>query len=141
MPVERQPPVRDSVGEIVAHDHPEIHDVEHVIRHIMPNEMVQDANGGKRLSSGAFSESTGGGMSVDIEAWVIADGLSSLNYLGGPPEGAVRLNVGALRQLGLKVGWDPDHGHTHHGAVWGIKGTSTRRKIRDFAEIIRFPER
>ena len=139
MPVERQPPERDSAGEIVPHDHPEIRDHEHVIRHIMPNEMVPDGNGGRRLSSGAFSEFSGGGMSVDIEAWMMADGSSFQNYLGGPQKGAVRVNVGALRQLGLKVGWDPDHGHAHHGAVWGIK-SSTRRKIRDLADVLRLPE-
>lgn len=138
MPVERQPPARNSTGEIVPHDHPQIHDGDYVIRHIMPNEMVPDAAGGRRLSSGAFSESTGGGMSVDIESWTIAEALPSLHYLRSPQSGAVRLNVGALRQLGLKVVWDPDHGHMHHGAVWGIK-SSSRRKIRDLAEVVRLP--
>lgn len=139
MPIVRQPPERDSAGEIVPHDHREIHDGDHLIRHIMPNEMVPDGDGGKRLSSAAFSESTGGGMSVDIESWIIADGLPALHYINGPSKGAARLNVGALRKLGLKVGWDPDHGHVHHGAVWGIKNQGSRRKIQNLAELILRP--
>lgn len=77
-------------------------------------------------------------MSVDIEPWIIADGLPALHYVNSLSKGVARLNVGALRRLGLKVGWDPDHGHVHHGAVWGIK-SSTRRRIQNLAEIIRLP--
>ena len=45
-------------------------------------------------------------MSVDIEEWMIADGLTQLHYVTDPAQGATRLNVGALRKLGLQIGWD-----------------------------------
>jgi hypothetical protein len=121
-------PPRDLQGNIIPHDHAEILDDHHVIRHTNPNDLAfQQELGRWRLSSGAFSESSDGGMSVDIEEWMIADGLESLHYLTNPLEGAVRIRVGDLRQLGCQVGWDPDSGHPHHGSVWGIKGT--RRSI------------
>src|ERR1700730_13454535 len=105
----RSDPLRDPQGNIVPHDHADILNDHHVIRHTNPNDLTFDAAlGGMRLSSGAFSESSDGGMSVDIEEWMIADGLASLHYLTNPVEGAVRIGVGALRQLGYQVGWDPD---------------------------------
>ena len=130
MPVD---PRRDQQGIIVAHDHCEILDGHHVIRHTVPRDLYNDG-GVMRLASGAFSESTGGGMSVDIEEWMIADGLLPLNYVTDPTHGAVRLNVGELRKLGLQVGWDPDNAHPHHGGVWGIgNGSKRKRRVQKLA--------
>ena len=120
-------PLRDQHGKILPHDHSEILDNHHVIRHTVPQDLCDDGDG-KRLNSGAFSESTGGGMSVDIEEWMRADGLDPLHYVTDPTHGAVRLRVGDLRKLGLKVGWDPDDAHRHHGAVWGIGNRPRRRR-------------
>jgi hypothetical protein len=129
-------PDRDEHGMIVPHDHAEIDDDCYVIRHIIP---PNDLHLG-RVSSGAFSESTVAGircgMSVDIECWMIKDGLEPLYYVRDPAHGATRLRVGYLRALGMKVGWDPDNGHKHHGAVWG--GTQTnRKKMQKSAETLR----
>jgi hypothetical protein len=88
--------------------------------------------GSPASQSGAYSESSDGGMSVDVEDWIRADGLPTLHYFRDPYHGAVRPNVGMLRKLGLQVGWDPDGGHRHHGAVWGIN-SSRRRKIAAIA--------
>jgi hypothetical protein len=61
-------PPRDGNGKILPHDHPEILETHHVIRHTTPNDLTFDLQTGKhRIASGAFSESSGGGMSVDIE--------------------------------------------------------------------------
>jgi hypothetical protein len=69
-------PPRDGNGKILPHDHPEILETHHVIRHTTPNDLTFDLQTGKhRIASGAFSESSGGGMSVDIEEWMAADGL------------------------------------------------------------------
>jgi hypothetical protein len=124
MPAE---PPRDQDGKIVPHDHPEIHDQHNVIRHIVPNDLHRETSGNIRVASGAYSESSDGGMSVDMEDWILADGLSTLHYLKDPTHGAVRISVRSLRSLGLRVGWDPDSGHRHHGAVWGINSTRRRR--------------
>jgi hypothetical protein len=129
-------PPRGQHGKIQPHDHEEILDRHWVIRHIVETDLHSESSGLIRVGSGAYSESSDGGMSVDIEDWMIADGLSSLYYLGNPDHGAVRLSVGALRRLGLKVGWDPDGGHRHHGGVWDIR-SSHRRKIAKMAITVR----
>ena len=127
-------PLRDAQGKVISHDHVDIRDEHHVIRHTTPNDLHPHE---KRLASGAFSESTGGGMSVDIEEWMVADGLDALHYVTDPSHGAVRISVGELRRLGFKVGWDPGH-HPHHAAVWGIgNGSSRRRKVKALAVTIR----
>src|SRR5882672_1371668 len=129
-------PPRDAQGRIEPHDHAEIHDDCHVIRHIIPPHDLHEG----RVSSGAYSESTAFGvrcgMSVDIECWMTSDCLGSLHYVTDPSHGATRLRLGFLRSLGLKVGWDPDNGHQHHGAVWDIT-TSFRKKMQKAAVTVR----
>ncbi len=123
-------PPRDQNGKIVPHDHAEILNDHHVIRHTTPHDLCDDETGTKkRLSSGAFSESSDGGMSVDIEEWMLADGLDQLQYVTELGHGAVRLRVGDLRATALLVGWDPDGGHPYHGAVWGIRTPKKRKRI------------
>jgi len=132
MPIE---PPRSDDGRIVAHDHFEIRDEHHVIRWTTPGD-IHPAEG--RLVSGAFSESRDGGMSVEIEEWLLDAGFDRMQNLPDSRYGAVRLNVGILRGLGFQVGWDPDQGHEHHGAVWGIgNGSTRRRKILKIAERLR----
>jgi hypothetical protein len=135
MPV---PPPRDAQGRVVPHDHQDILNEHHVIRHTTRRDIVFDGQGGTRLGSGAFSESDTGGMSVDIEEWMIADGLTALHYVTEPTDGAVRISVVALRTLGFQVGWDPDGGHPHHGLVWGIgNGSKRKRRIANIAQTIK----
>jgi len=134
----RAPPLRNADGKIVAHDHPEITDDDYVIRHIVPpfDLHPEPETGITRVASGAYSASDDGGMSVDIQRWMHEDGLNDLYYLPNEAQGATRIRVGDLRELGLKVGWDPDGGHPHHGAVWGVKST-LRRKIARKAETLK----
>lgn len=128
-----KPPPRDLHGKIVPHDHPDILDEHYIIRHTTPHDLCDDG-GGKRLSSGAFSESEGGGMSVDIEEWMKVDRLDPLFYVTDPTHGAVRLKVGDLRNQQLQVGWDPDNSHQHHGGVWGIgNGSKRKRRVLEIA--------
>jgi hypothetical protein len=125
----RAPPPRDEDGKIIPHDHPEITDDDYVIRHIVPPfDLHPESEDVTRVASGAYSASDDGGMSVDIQGWMHEDHLDDLFYLPDETQGATRIRVGELRALGLKVGWDPDNGHAHHGAVWGIK-TTHRKKI------------
>ena len=124
----RSPPPRDQNGKIVPHNHREILDSHHVVRHILPQDLYSEPSGKVRVQSGAYSESSDGGMSVDIIEWMVEDGLSELHYLTDPSQGAVKLSVASLRREGFLVGWDPDGGHPHHGAVWGIGNGSTRRR-------------
>jgi hypothetical protein len=78
-------------------------------------------------------------MSVDILRWMIEDGLHEVYYLPDETVGATKIRVGELRAMGLQVGWDPEGGHAHHGAVWGIKQTH-RRKIARVAITVRKAE-
>jgi hypothetical protein len=134
-------PPRDAEGKTLPHDHAEILAEHHVIRHITPNDLHTDQGTGvTRVASGAYSESSDahGGMSVDIEEWMAADGLEPLHYVADETHGAVRLNVAALRPLGFQVGWDPLPENPHHGAVWGIgNGSARKRRIAREARTIR----
>jgi hypothetical protein len=137
MPAE---PTRGDDGNILPHDHPEILSEHHVIRHTTPQDLHTDLQTGLgRISSGAYSESSdiNGGMSVDIEDWMIAAGLPPLHYVSDATHGAVRLNVGELRAKGFQVGWDPLPENPHHGAVWGIgNGSKRRRRVAALATTI-----
>jgi hypothetical protein len=132
------PPARDGNGKIIPHDHPEITNDHYIVRHTVPNDLHAETPTHTRLASGAFSESSDGGMSCDEQNWMADAGLDTLHYVANPTHGAVRLNVGALRMLGLQVGWDPDRGHEHHVCVWGIgNGSKRKRKIMALAETLR----
>jgi len=137
----RAPPLRDDDGKIIAHDHPEIADDDYVIRHIVPPQDLhpETDTGITRVASGAYSESGDGGMSVDIQRWMHEDNLDDFHYLPDESQGATRIRVGYLRGLGLQVGWDPDGGHPHHAAVWGLK-KNHRRKIAKAAETLKKAE-
>src|SRR5260221_10297377 len=96
-------PPRDAMGRTSPHNDPDIGGEDFVIRHTTPNDLCTEANGRCRLSSGAFSESPEGGMSVDIEPRMIAACLAPLHYVP-VGHGAVKLKVGDLRDLGFQVG-------------------------------------
>jgi hypothetical protein len=128
-------PQRDAQGKIVPHDHPEITDDSFIVRHINPREVHEGC-----VSSGAYTESKEGGMSVDIETWILTDGLPQLHYVSAA-EGARRIRVGDLRAEGMMVGWDPDGGHPHHGAVWHVPTSrSGRRKIHRMTTLLKLAE-
>lgn len=133
-------PPRDPAGNTLPHDHPEMGNEFHVIRHTTPNDLHTESGGLTRLASGAFSESSDahGGMSVDIEEWMTSEGLDVLHYVVDESHGAVRLNIGALRAEGFQVGWDPLPTNPHHGAVWGIgNGSKRKRKVARLAQTVR----
>jgi hypothetical protein len=138
----KSPPPRDADGNVLPHDHPEILNSEHVIRHTKPQDVVPDSEPGKkRLGSGAYSESSDGGMSVDHEEWLIADHLTALNYVTDLRDGATRLTVGELRALGFQVGWDPLPENPHHCAVWGIgNGSKRKKRIHKIGKTVRKAE-
>lgn len=135
----RARPPRDTSGKIVEHDHAEISNDAYVLRHIVPPQDLHAEPGTSivRVSSGAYSESSDGGMSVDILSWMNEDGLDDCHYLEDDKIGATKIRVGDLRAAGFKVGWDPDGGHPHHGAVWGISQTKQRRRIMKAAVTVR----
>lgn len=134
-------PPRDLAGIVQPHDHPDILSSQHLIRHTTPNDLTTDVETGvRRLASGAYSESSDGGMSVDIEEWMLADGLDPLHYVTDPTHGATRIKVGDLRALGFMVGWDPKLHNPHHAAVWGLTNSKRRTKVSRLAKRVRKAE-
>jgi hypothetical protein len=83
------------------------------------------------LASGAFSESSDGGMSCDEQNWMAAAGLDPLHYVADPTHGAVRLNVGALRMLGLQMAGTLTEGTNIMCAFGGLEmGPRERGRLR-----------
>jgi hypothetical protein len=66
-------------------------------------------------------------MSVDIGQLLAEAGLPEAAKV---PQGmgAVKLPVGPIRNLGLRVGSDPIHTNKYHGQVWDVKD-SKRQKL------------
>lgn len=95
-----------------------------IIRRINPDHhVVWDENRGRnRVSSKAFTPSSGenDGMSVDVEALIIADGHDPKEYVTTPVFiGSVAFSAGVARALDLRVGYDPIPKNPYHGEVWG----------------------
>jgi len=94
--------------------------------------MVVAGPKGRRVSSAAFQFSSVGedpycGMSVDIEPFMIADGIDARRHVATPQfVGSIALRVSSLRSRQLLVGYDPLPENSYHGGVWG---KSDKRKL------------
>jgi len=118
------PPPRDDHGKVMPHDHPGISLADGILRRITEQWIVTEADGRKRLSSLAFSPSSGidGGMSVDLQVQIEKAGLDCREHFNATaPQciGAIRFEAGALRGLNFQVGFDPMPLNPYHGEVWG----------------------
>lgn len=111
------------------YDEPNIGDDDIIIRRINPHEHViwDDNTKQRRISSKAYNKSSdlNEGMSVDIEALIIADNLDPKKYVQTPIfTGAVAFSAKAIRELNLRVGYDPVKDdlnapdNPYHGQVW-----------------------
>jgi hypothetical protein len=140
-------PARDNDGRVKPHDDKQnVPDDAYIIRYIPSDWLIPNEGGGRRLSSGAFSGSSKEtdpyqGMSADLMQPMLDDGLSPTGRKEAHrAEAAVRLRVGALRTLGLRVGRDPGKtGDPYHVNVWDVQKRH-RGKIRDIAEWIDKPD-
>lgn len=134
---------RDSDGRVVPYNDSSISDDDYVLRYVHDSQFSPMEDGRRRLSSGAFSPTKKArdpyqGMSGDLLRHLIEDGRSPDSRMRAEHAGAVKLRVGELRRLGLKVGFDPTHsGDRYHVAVWGLVGTKgkiLKKHIRDLAQ-------
>jgi len=123
-------PPTDVDGNVVAHDDPAISPASMLIRHI--NEaahVIFDENKNcRRIARLAFSASSGdpdNGMSVDIGQLLAEAGLQEDAQV---PRGmgAVKLEVGQVRALELRVGSDPIPRNKYHGQIWDVKDTKRK---------------
>ena len=101
-----------------------------IIRRINPDQhLVWDDNRNrKRISTKAYQRSSGeaGGMSVDIEALIVADRQDPKQFVTTPKfTGSVAFMANQIRELGLILGYDPIPDNPYHGQVWQ-KGTAKR---------------
>jgi hypothetical protein len=131
-----QPPPRDEHGSVRPHDHPEILAAHRVIRRISDKQIVKDREGHRRISSIAFKPSSGplGGMSVDIESFIIAAGHNPQTFVTTPVWiGSVFFHVGNLRASALQVGYDPIPSNDCHGEVWGARTRTQWRWLQEQA--------
>lgn len=137
------PPPRDPNGGILPHDHQQISNDDGVIRRISEQWVVPDKDGNRRVSSMAFRASSGpnGGMSVDLEALIIANGVDPKGYVTSPRwTGSVIFTAGSLRAEGFWVGYDPldeelpdQPANPYHGEVWGSFPKSKQRRLAQIA--------
>lgn len=75
-----------------------------------------------RIASKAYKPSSDldGGMSVDIEALIIAAEKDPVVYVTTPVFiGSVAFSAAKIRELQLRVGYDPVPQNPYHGEVWG----------------------
>jgi hypothetical protein len=127
-------PPLDADGSVKPHDDPAILADTFIIRHINPDYHVCfDENlGSDRIGGNAFSATNRDphyGMSVDIGQLLAEAGLPECHIVP-PGMGAVRLPVGSVRALSLKLGSDPIvPSNQYHGQVWGVKN-SKRKKLQ-----------
>lgn len=133
-----QPP-RDAEGKVTPHDSPSIENADTLIRYISGQYLVDDEKvaGGKRLSTGAFSESSEGGMSVDIEKKLLATKIAVAARVLPSFVGAGRLVAGQMRALQMLVGEDPLEDNSAHGAVWNVKQTRRRTLLQQFVWVVK----
>ena len=109
-----------------------------MIRRISDKYLVVDPKiGGKRISSMAFSPSSGsnGGMSVDLQKLIEGAGIDARTFVTTPVWiGSVRLKVGDLRKEKLKVGFEPTKANQFHGEVWGNFTMEKKERLKELSE-------
>ena len=133
----RQPPPRDSAGLVTPHDHAEVQNDHRVIRRVSEEQIVTRADGRRTLSTKCFKPSSdkSAGLSVDLEGWLVEDGIDPAGYVTNPKYmGSVVFPVEAARVLGCQVGWDPieadvrTEANPYHGEVWGVGRNNKARQ-------------
>ena len=129
MPEELLP--RDAQGRALPHDHPGIDGNCRLIRRISAEWIVLDRSTGRqRLSSACLSPSTPSadiycGLSVDIEAFILAAGIEPAAHVTTPKHMAsIAIKAHAFRSRGFLAGHDPSPGNPFHGCVWQVEGRS-----------------
>ena len=124
------PPQRDSEGVVVPHDHPQIYADDTMLRGIPAQHIITTCDGGRRISSGAFSPSSDKyeGMSLGARKILDCAAVSIERWAESRFDAVVCFPASELRNRGAKVGWDPDSDDRAHCNAWGklTKGDKKR---------------
>jgi len=103
----------------------------------MPGWIVDDPKvaSGKRISSLAFKASSGvnGGMSVNLKALIELMDLNPYEYVTNANwPGSIMMQVGGLRAISVKVGYDPLLDNPCHCELWA---NFTRSKMNELVDL------
>lgn len=144
-----KPPPLDEGGRVIPHDHAEILDDWVIVRRIRRDWLKEVTDGHIGISTAAFTESSEPpkGMSVDIESLISASDINPRELIvSASLPFAVKFNVGELRELGLKVGFDPIvatsqfPANPFHGEIWGVFTRGMKNNLRKIAKWYVEPE-
>ena len=133
--MELRPPPIDELGNVIPHDHEEISNEDFVIRGISDH-FIKYVNSRRRLTSMTYKTSSGSspGMSVDFGRMMVSENIDlGRRYTSGNWLGAVELQVGFLRGLGLQVGYRPIDNNPYHCEVWGNLSGKISKRIQKSA--------
>ena len=130
---------------VTPYDDPGIFADDRIIRRIdIEEHIVPDNNtGGHRISTKAFRASSGhlGGMSVDLEALIVKNGVDPKHFVTNPKfMGSVFLYARELRALGFWIGLDPiaptsaSSGNPYHGEVWHVEVGDAAIETKQFTK-------
>ena len=129
----RDPP-RDADGRVEPHDHDEIHDDDIVLRGVPRHQILPTEDGGRRISSGAFSRSSAQRdpyRSLSVSAKKILDCHETAidEWADGKYGAVVYVPTARFRENGLCVGWDPTPDDPSHCGVWGTLPRSVQKEL------------
>ncbi len=129
--ITRAPP-RDATGRVEPHDHDQIRDADIMLRGIPKNWIVRTEDGGRRISTGAFQESSqrsGGGMSLGSRKVLQCCEKSVDEWAEGRFLAVVCFPASELRDEGIRVGWDPTDDDPAHCNAWGKFRKPLRKRL------------
>jgi hypothetical protein len=122
-------------------DDPTVLDPDPLWRRIHPVHFVDDGQGGKRLSSAAFDNSSDGtGMSVSLGREAEAAGVAPETALQRFPRfGMASITAGTCRTHNQAIQRDPTEDDRHHALVNGDKPKRVQKKMAGAATILVSP--
>ena len=131
-------PHLDNSGNVIVHDHPELHGKYRVFRKVFQNHLHANRDGSSRLSSQFYKPSTTGtcGLSVDLEQLLVQDGEDVDDFFkDGDCLGVVSFPVEEVRQNDFLVGYEPIPTDIYHGEVWQpqLKRNTFAKQIKEYA--------
>lgn len=123
-------PPRDAEGCVKPHNHRQIRDEDIMLRGIPEQQIVSTPDGGRRISTGAFSRSSDkyGGLSLGAKRVLECLGRTTEEWAAGRFSAVVCFPAETLRNAGAQVGWDPLEDDPSHCNAWEDSGKPFPRK-------------
>ena len=125
------PPPRDPEGIVIPHDHPQLYADDIMLRGIPTQWIIPTNDGGRRISSGAFRQSSDKyqGMSLGAKKILDCANASVEEWAAGRFDAVVCLPASELREVGIEVGWDPVPDDPAHCNAWGRLTTGHAKRL------------